>query len=861
MNVSYRWLKEMVPGLELTPREVADHLALRGAPVEEMVSPGEGLGDVVVGRVVTAGPHPNADRLSLCTVDGGAGVVQVVCGAPNVKAGAWYPFAPVGATLPGDFQIKKAKIRGEYSEGMLCSSKELGLGTDHSGIMEIHGDFTAGESFVRAMGLDDTTMDVEITSNRGDLLSHLGIARELAAEGDGRTVLPDIPGAPAVALAWKEGTDEVAQGKTSIRIEEPELCGRFLGVVIRGVRIGPSPAWLQERLRGAGARPISNVVDATNYMMLELGHPMHAYDLRKLAGSSLVVRRPRPDETSFTTLDDEERKIRSDMLMICDAEKPVGIGGVMGGLHSEVDEDTTDVLLECAFFDPKSVRKTRRALNMSTDASYRFERGVDPDGMRRAFERGVALILATAGGTVEGEAMDVCPRPYESRTLTLRLARIERVLGVPLDAPTVRAHLEPLGFPIVSETAEALEVRVPGFRSWDVTREIDLIEEVARAHGYDAFPAGLGAYRPNTVPDHPLFQLEDELRHALAGQGLMEAQTPAFVPAGEGDVRVANPLNTLEPFVRRTVLPSLLRRVEHNFARGNRDVRLFEIATSFRAAGAGEAPREETHLAAALTGRREPPHWSVPEAPFTVWDVKALVEEVARRAYRGEAHVVPTREVEAPWDPEAAFAVLDASGTEVGRGGRVREEAVDAPVWADEVWGLEVTLPAEVPVKPVRVFEHLPQHPAVDRDLALLVPDGVHAATVTDAIRSRGGDAPGAGGALRPLPGRGRPGRQALRGVQLALPGAGADPQGQGSGSRRGGHRGGLEGGAGCRTPGIGPSSRSAWRSSGWRPPSRRCSGGWSGRAGGPRPPRRRARSSRSCSRASPRTRAPLASS
>ncbi|MGD8319448.1 MAG: phenylalanine--tRNA ligase subunit beta [Gemmatimonadota bacterium] len=741
MNASYRWIKDLVPGLTLSAEEVASHLALRGAPVEEMVSPGTGLGDVVVGKVLTSGPHPNADRLSLCTVDGGSGVVQVVCGAPNVKAGAWYPFAPVGAVLPGDFKLKKAKIRGEHSEGMLCSAKELGLGTDHAGIMEIHGDFTPGEPFVRAMGLDDVTLDVEITANRGDLLSHLGIARELAAEGDGETRLPDLPGDPGVTLAWEEGASDVRVGDVGIRIEDPDLCSRYLGAVIRGVEIGPSPAWLQERLRGAGARPINNVVDATNYVMLELGQPLHAFDLRNLAGSSIVVRRARPEEKRFTTLDDEERAITPDMLMICDAERPVAVAGVMGGQDSEVSGDTTDVLLECALFEPKSIRATRRALVMSTDASYRFERGVDPAGLRRAVERAVALILATAGGSVDGPVLDVCARPFSPATVSLRLARIERVLGVPLEADVVRGYLEPLGFAVRAAGEDVLEVEVPGFRSYDVTREIDLIEEVARAHGYDRFPEELGAYRPNTVPDHPMFQLEDELRAVLVGRGFFEAQTPAFVPEGEGDVRVANPLNTREPFIRRTVLPSLLRRVEHNFARGRRDVRLFEIATSFRREASGAPPAEENHLAVVLTGRREPPHWSVPEELVSLWDVKGLLETVAVNAYRGRSvSVLPAPDAQMPFDAEACFVVVDDGGAEVGRGGRVADGVVDAPIWADDVWGIELTLPSDVPATPVPIFVPLPQHPAVERDLALLVPDGVAARVVADVIRARGGE-------------------------------------------------------------------------------------------------------------------------
>jgi phenylalanyl-tRNA synthetase beta chain len=737
MNVSYRWLRDLVPGLVADAAAVAERLAQRGAPVEAMHSTGALLGEVVVARVVTAARHPNADRLSLCTVDGGAGVKSVVCGAPNVKAGSWYPFAPVGAVLPGGVEIKKAKIRGETSEGMLCSPRELGLGADHSGILEIFGDFTPGESFVKALGLDDWTLDVEVTSNRGDLLSHAGIARELAPLAGGEVRLPEIAGAPAVTATYRAGPGEAAAGAVRIRVEDADLCPRYLGAVIRGVRVGPSPAWLQERLRGAGARPISNVVDATNYVMLELGQPLHAFDLSRLHGSAIVVRRPRPDEKTFTTLDDVERGITPDMLMICDADRPVAVAGVMGGLESEVDEATADVLLECALFHPKSIRATRRALGMSTDASYRFERGVDPEGMRRAVERATAIILATAGGTLDGPVLDACPRPFRPTTLTLRLSRIHRVLGVPFAAERVRRLLTPLGFVFESQSEGELRVRVPGFRSYDVTREIDLIEEVARTHGYDAFPSELGAYRPGTVPDHPLFQLEDELRRALAARGLYEAQTPAFVPEAEGDVRVANPLNTQEPYVRRVLLPSLLRRVEHNFSRGNRDVRLFEIATSFRGAGPGEAPHEETHLAAALAGRREPPHWSTPDLPLDVWDLKAVLEEVAARAYRGAAAVVPAAGDTGPYDDGVALEVRDVSGVRVGMGGRLRDGVVDAPVWAGAVWGFEVTLPAEVPPKAAPGYRALPQYPAVERDLALVVPDGTSSARVLEMVRQR----------------------------------------------------------------------------------------------------------------------------
>ena len=738
MKVSARWIRDLVPGLNADPNQMADHLALRGAPVESVTSPGAGLRDIVVGRVVTAEPHPNADRLTLCTVDAGDGVVQVVCGAPNVRAGGLYPFAPVGAVLPGDFVIKKAKIRGEVSQGMLCSSKELGLGVDHSGILTLSGDLTPGESFVGALGLDDSTLDVEVTANRGDLLSHAGVARELAGEGGGAVVLPAFPGDAGVELTYQEGTKRVQVGAVSVGIEDPDLCSRYMGAVVRGLRVGPSPAWLQQRLRGAGSRPINNVVDATNYVMLELGHPLHAFDLGKLTDSAIVVRRARASEKTFTTLDDESRVLSLDMLMICDAERPVAVAGVMGGLHSEVDDATRDVLLECAIFAPKSIRSTRKALGMSTDASYRFERGVDAEGARGAVERCVALILAVAGGSVDGPVLDCCPVPFESASIGLRLARVERLLGVAFDAEAVRGLLSPLGFRIEATQDEVLTVSVPGFRAHDVRREVDLIEEIARTHGYDAFPAELRAYRPGTVPDDPAFRLEDELRRALAARGLFEAHTPAFSPDGEGDVEVSNPLSTTERFMRRALLPSLLRRVEHNFARGNRDVRLFEIGTSFRRAGAGEPPAEETHLTAVLTGRRAPPHWAAEDEPFTLWDLKSLLEDVAARAYGADATVEPAGSEQAPFDASASFGVRRAGST-VGHGGRVADGAVDAPVWAGDVWALEVTLPASGAARAPFAYCALPTYPAIERDLALLVPPGVTSARVASTIREAGG--------------------------------------------------------------------------------------------------------------------------
>ena len=740
MNVSYGWLRALAPGLEEPPAELARRLALRGAPVAGLIALAEGLEEVVVARVVATEPHPNADRLTLCTVDAGNGArLRVVCGAPNVRPGGTYPFAAVGTTLSGGVAIGRAKIRGETSEGMLCSARELGLGHDHAGLLELPGDLAPGMSFVDAFALRDVRLNVEVTANRGDLLSHLGVAREVAPRGDASLRLPRIPRGRKVRTEHVSDPREATVPGVTVRIEDPDLCFRYLGAVVRGVRVGLSPEWLQARLRAAGTRPINNVVDATNYVLLELGQPLHAFDLARLGAATVVVRRPRAGEKTMRTLDGFDRTLGPDILMICDAARPVAIAGVMGGLDSEVTSATSDVLLECALFEPGSVRATRRALGMSTDASYRFERGVDPEGLERALARALQLIVAIAGGKIERSVADVHPRRFERPVLELRPGRVERVLGVRFDRTALKGLLEPLGFKVRGGVRGGpLRVAVPGFRSYDVTREIDLIEEVARTHGFDAFPATLSAFRPGTVCDHPLFQLEDRLRDQLVARGLYEAHTPAFVGASQGEVRLKNPMSAEEAYLRSTVLPSLLRRVEHNWSRGTRDVRLFELATAFFRRVGEEAVQEEPRLAALMTGSRAPVHFTEPGDAFAVWDLKAVLEDVARTSWPDavlEAGAPDRRGLV----PDAGFTVRVGDDV-VGWGGLVTSGALDAPPWADPVWGFELRLPERPPVPRAPVYRPLPPFPSVERDLALVVPDRVTAAEVETAIRGRGGE-------------------------------------------------------------------------------------------------------------------------
>jgi phenylalanyl-tRNA synthetase beta chain len=736
MNISVQWIRDLVPGLDVSASEMGERLAERGAPIEGMTSLAEGLDAVVVGRVIETGPHPNADRLSLCTVDSGNGSVQVVCGAPNVVQGRCYPFAPVGSTLPGGLTLSRRKIRGVYSEGMLCSPAELGLGTDQSGLMELPGDPAPGVSLPSVLGLNDVELDVEVTPNRGDLLSHVGVAREVIRGDEGPIRLPEIPGSTRPSYAYAEGGEEASHGGVRIRIEDPELCPRYLGAVIRGVGVGPSPPWLKARLRAVGARPINNVVDATNYVLLELGQPLHAFDLDRIGDRTVVVRRARTGET-LKTLDGEQRSLDQQMLLICDADQPIAIGGVMGGLDSEVTDTTTQLLLECALFDPASIRRTRMELGMSTDASYRYERGVDPDGMRTALERAVELILSVAGGELGEFILDACPRPWEAQEVPLRPARVRHVLGVPFTTDRIVELLAPLGFSVETHTDdEALLVTVPGYRSYDVRREVDLIEEIARTHGYENFPADLSPFRPSAVPDDPLFELERRLRDDLVGDGFYEVHTMAFSSAG--DVAIPNPVSAEEAHLRSELLPGVLDRIAYNLARGVRDLRFFEIGTVFRTGPVGHRPAEFTHLALAMTGRRDPGHWSIPDTAIDIWDLKYAFERVVLATH-------PTAEVtdgsagplSSRLDGPCWVAKTDAAV--VGVAGRVSDGAIDSPRWAGPVFGVELVLPEIPPPPHVPTIARLPQYPAIERDLALIAPEGVSAGSIVSLIGERGG--------------------------------------------------------------------------------------------------------------------------
>lgn len=730
MNLSRRWLEALL-GRPLDAAQVERLLTAHCCPVEGIEPIHGDLGEVLIARVLEVKAHPNADRLRLCLVDAGGsdGPLEVVCGASNVEAGKRYPFAPVGATLPGGVKLERRKIRGIASNGMLCSARELGLGQDQDGILELQTEAAPGTRFLEAVPVGDDRILLEVYANRPDLLCHKGVARELAAVLGGTVKLPAFPGAPIEPSAYppirRSAQSGVVDG-VEIRLEDPEGAPRYMIAVIRGVRVGPSPAWLADRLVAIGQRAINNVVDATNYVLFELNQPLHAFDLVRLRGPAVVVRRAQRNE-KIVTLDGVQRTLTPDMTAICDAERPTIVAGVMGSAESEVAETTTDLVLECAYFQPTRIRRTRRGLGLSSESSYRFERGIDMLGMPDALRRAIELIVAVAGGTVREAPLDLWPEPQQPRSVFLRPERAERLLGVPVPRPELERLLTSVGF-VVAPKDGRFAVQVPGWRP-DVTAEVDLIEEIARLKGYDAFPDELRPYRPGTVPDAPSQRVVSRLREQLARAGFLEARISPLGPAESGAaVALQNPLSAAEGYLRAHLLPGLVRRVEYNWSVRERDIRLFEVGTVFRS---GVPPEERLALAGVLTGSRRPPHWAdggdVKQPDMDIWDLKYHFELAVLDAAPG-ARVIPGTGADL-WQ-----AVAGLDGRQIGRAARL---AADAPRWAGGLFGFEV----EVDVAAERAvhFAPLPAQPPTLRDLSLVLPGGVTAEQVEALLRRAGG--------------------------------------------------------------------------------------------------------------------------
>jgi len=748
MNASHAWLQQFIE-TPMTAERMRDLITARCCPVDELVMLRADLKDVVIGLVVQAARHPDSDHLWVTKVDAGTGeLLDVVCGAANVAAGKRYPFAPAGSTLPGGLKLEKRKIRGAISNGMLCSARELGLGQEHEGILELATDAKPGTPLLQAIPLGDARIVVDVTPNRPDLLSHMGLARELAAAVDAEIKLPEPAELPAVNVpAPVAHGGEATAGSIRVALEDAAGAPRYMGVVIKGVKIGPSPAWLVDRLASVGSRSINNVVDVTNYLLHELGQPMHAFDAKKLGGSAVIVRRARSGET-LVTLDGTSRTLTPEMTVIADAERAQALAGIMGGRASEVTDATTELFLEVAHFEGRGVRRTRKALGMNTDASYRFERGTDPELPPRALTRAVRMLIAVAGGAVDGAPVDLHPEPQPRSRIDVDPERIGRLLGEALPTPRIATLLRSVGFEVADGGAKHLVVMVPSWRP-DVTAEVDLVEEVARLHGYDALPAQLRGGRPSAVPDSAAFTIERRVRDALVAAGLNEARPLPFVRGAErGYVRVENPMAADESYLRRDVLETLARAAERNLAQMHRDVRLFEIGSAF-APSADALPNEELRVAAILMGRRRPPHFTEGKPPdLDEWDAKALAERVVEAVQPAAPFELRAGAGATLWEIVLAGAVR----------GVVRRVTLDAPVWAAPAFGIEMTLlaianadiaapgasnyaaAAAAARAPVVRYRALPVTPSTFFDLALLVPNDLPAARVEGVLRKGAGE-------------------------------------------------------------------------------------------------------------------------
>lgn len=738
MRVSLKWLQEFVD-IPVGVHELAERLTMAGLAVEGIEEPGREIAGVVTGRVREVRQHPNADRLLVCRVDVGRGEeCEVVTGATNMREGDIVPVALEGARLCGGLTIKRSKFRGVVSEGMMCAADELGVGEDHSGILILPPDTPVGVDVKEYLGLDDYILEFDLTPNRGDCLSILGVAREVAAilKQPLRVPSPAVPDGPLPA------------DRVRIDIVDTDLCRRYVARLATNVRVGPSPLWMQRRLQTAGIRPISNVVDITNYVMLELGQPLHAFDYDTLAGGRIVVRRARPGET-LVTLDKVERQLTPDMLVIADAENAVAVAGVMGGLATEVTEKTTSILLESAWFDPSSVRRTSRQLGLRSEASLRFEKGVDLEGCLRAANRAMELMASIGAGEVLPGAVDEYPVRHKPRSIILRPERVAAILGVEVAANEAEDILRRLGFG-VRRNPDAFLVQVPSHRV-DIHLEIDLIEEVARLYGYDMVPETLpfGATTPAGRKRHQA--LLDRIREILAACGLTEAITYSFInpawfdrlglPAQDSlrrTIRLANPLSEEQSVMRTMLLPGLLVTLVRNYQRQVTSAALFEIGKVFLPVAGEQLPEERTHLGIALMGET-PRGWNRPARPLDFFYLKGVLQTLADRLGLQFAWERSTT----PFCHPGRTARITSRGEELGWAGEIHPDVTGAFDLPDRVVACELDLERllrVVPEQRATRFEGLPRFPSVNRDLAIVIDEKVPVASVMETIRDAGGD-------------------------------------------------------------------------------------------------------------------------
>ena len=756
MNISYKWLKRYID-IDLEPKEITAALTSLGLEcdsIEEVETIKGGLRGIVIGKVLTCDEHPNSDHLHITTCDLGTGEpVQIVCGAANVAAGQTVVVATVGTKLyNGDeeFQIKKSKIRGVESFGMICAEDEIGLGTSHDGIMVLEGDIAPGTPAAEYFQVEsDYMLEVELTPNRVDGASHYGVARDLKAwlrrngKPEAEVVTPDVSGFKA------DRNDGAAQ----IEVVDGQGCPRYSGVTVRGVEVKESPEWLKNLLLAAGQRPINNIVDITNYVLLGMGQPLHCFDLSKVAGEKIVVRTC-PQGTKFTTLDGVERTLDEADLMICDAEKPMCIAGVFGGLDSGVTETTTDVFIESAYFNPTRVRKTARRHGLNTDASFRYERGCDPNITIFAAKLAALLIKEVAGGEICGDVMDIYPEKVEPFKVELELAYCHRIIGKEIPTEEIKAILASLEIDIKAETAEVLSLEVPTYRV-DVQRPCDVVEEILRVYGYNNIEFGMEMHAnlsQKTATDES-YRLQQLIAEQLTADGFCEIMNNSLsaISYYEGKevypeakcVRLLNPLSNDLCVMRQTLLYGGLESLSHNINRKASSLALYEIGNCYsrnpEKESTAENPlapyAEELHLGIWMTGDKTAASWNTKAEPVTVFDLKAVVLNVLRRLG------IDARTLDMTQASDEIFAakldILTKAGKPLGSLGMLRHNLLKGFDIEQEVMYAELNWDAlfKLAAKVKTTYQAIPKSQPVKRDLALLLDSAVTFRQVEDVIR------------------------------------------------------------------------------------------------------------------------------
>ncbi len=753
MKVSLNWLQDYV-NVHLEPSIIAEKLTMAGLEVEAVEPRYDYLDNIVVARVIKVKKHPNADKLSVCQVDAGQDeIIQIVCGAPNVHEDMFVPCALPGAVLPGNFKIKKGKLRGEVSEGMLCSSSELKLDMDSAGIMDLKGDFLPGTPLEQALKLSDTIFEIDLTPNRPDCLSCIGVAREVAAfmEPVKKIRLPDYK-LPENKISENKIPDISIHDYARVDIIDPDLCPRYSAGLLFDVKIEPSPFWLQEKLESIGLTPINNVVDVTNFVMMETGQPLHAFDFDKLSKGEIIVKRAGQDK-NFTTLDSKEYKLESDMLMICDGDGPVAIAGVMGGENSEISESTTKVLVESAYFNPVSIRKTAKKTGIATDASHRFERGCDPEGTVNALNRTLALIAQVCScARIAKDIIDQYSQKITELTIDLNTKALNGRIGTNLDDNKIKNMLESVGFKVKKISDARLKVGIPSFRV-DVTRPEDLSEEIARLWGYNNIETSYPHIAAKGKLLDKRVSLRGKIRQIMTGFSFFEAINYNFINENfpdrlnlsDSDKRrevetIINPISDKMSVLRSSLIPGLLETMKKNISWQTDSLRLFEIGKIFFATQKGSLPEEREIVAGIITGNRTEQTWYSKKSELDFFDLKGVVEGLFKSLLIEKTNFerVSFEKIEDnafPYYQNGYAAIIKSDDSLIGSLGKIDGKVLknyglkqDAFVFEFEFNVLQALIPENVTARP------LPKFPSASRDITIIVDRSITIGSVLDQI-------------------------------------------------------------------------------------------------------------------------------